>query len=56
MFLAIVGMLFFLAGSPPIGMMPRNYANFAGMAFIMFSGLGWVICGVAKKSTKLKDD
>ena len=48
MFLVIVGMLCFLAGR--YDLMPSNYARFAGMAFILFSGLGWVIYGVVEKS------
>lgn len=50
MFLAIVGILFFMAGQARFDIMPSNYARFAGMACMLLSGLGWVVFGVTRRS------
>lgn len=48
MFLAIVGLLFGLAGS--MEMMPRNYANFAAGASLLLSGGVWSTFWIFGKS------
>lgn len=49
-FLAIGGMLFGLAASPPVGLMPRNYGNFGAGACFLLSGGFWAISGLFRKS------
>lgn len=48
--LPIVGMLFGLAASPPVGLMPRNYGNFAAGACFLLSGGVWATFWLAGKS------
>lgn len=47
--LMIVAALFFVAGSPAIGIMPRNYAYFFGIATACVAVLTWVIYGAVRR-------
>ena len=53
--LMIVAALFFVAGSPAVNLMPRNYANFAGIAIAAVAVLVWVICA-ARRGGNEDDD
>ena len=50
MFLAILGMLFGLAASPSMGLMPRNYGMFAAGACFLLSGGCFATSWVFSKS------
>ena len=50
LFLPILGMLFGLAASPPVGLMPRNYGNFASGACFLLSGGLWATDWLVPKS------
>jgi drug/metabolite transporter (DMT)-like permease len=49
--LLLVAALFLVAGSPAIGIMPRNVANFAGIAVACVAVLTWVIYGATARQT-----
>lgn len=48
----IIAMLFFVAGSPAIEIMPRKYANFAGIA----AGSVGILIWIAQLATARQDD
>jgi drug/metabolite transporter (DMT)-like permease len=54
----IVAMLLFVAGAPTIGLMPRNIANFSGIAAAAVGVLVWVTYGLTRRQeeTDEKDE
>lgn len=47
--LMIIAMLLFVAGAPTINLMPRNIANFSGIAVASVGFLVWVVYGVTRR-------
>lgn len=43
-----VSVLFFMAGSGVFEVMPKRWANFIGMAFVLGSGYCWMMYGRAE--------
>jgi drug/metabolite transporter (DMT)-like permease len=54
--LMLVAGLLFIAGSPAINLMPRNYANFSGIAVACLGVLVWVIYGVTRRPAEEEED
>jgi hypothetical protein len=47
--LMILAALLFVAGSPTMDLLPRNYANFSGIAVACAGVLAWVIYGATRQ-------
>jgi drug/metabolite transporter (DMT)-like permease len=49
--LMLIAGLLFVAGAPQFNLMPRNYANFGGLAVGSLGVLVWVIYGVKRSQS-----